>query len=163
MRLIIIFALMVLSACGFKPSSVVPIGEVSLPFTVLAQDPYSSLADNIERSLTASGAKLAQAGEPSNSIVINNEVSKTNPLALNQFAQVVEYVTSYQVTYSLSNELGQVLIDKQVVEFRREFNYNENASEGSPAELALLKREMQADMVRSIIRRSAIVLQSQKQ
>ena len=67
------------------------------------------------------------------------------------------------MTYSLSNELGEVLIDKQVVEFRREFNYNENASEGSPAELALLKREMQADMVRSIIRRSAIVLQNQKQ
>jgi LPS-assembly lipoprotein len=163
MRCILLLALLTLSACGFKPSSVVPIGKVTLPFTVLAQDPYSGLADNIERSLTASGARLAQPGEPSISIVINNEVSKTNPLALNQFAQVVEYVTSYQVTYSLNNELGQVLIDKQVVEFRREFTFDENSSEGSPAELALLKREMQADMVRSIIRRSAIVLQAPKQ
>ena len=163
MRCILLLALMALSACGFKPSNVVPMGEVPLPFTVLAQDPYSGLADNIERSLTASGAKIAKANEPSISIVINNEISKTNPLALNRFAQVTEYVTSYQVTYSLSNEAGKVLIDKQIVEFRREYTYNKNSSEGSPAELALLKREMQAEMVRSIIRRSAIVLQSQKQ
>lgn len=163
MRWLLVLAVLGLSACGFKPSNVVPLGKVTLPFSVVAQDPYSSLADNIERSLTASGAQLAHANEPSISIVINNETSKTEPLALNQFAQVTEYVTSYKVTYSLSNELGQTLIDKQIVEFRREYTYDEDSSEGSPAQLALLKREMQADMVRSIIRRTAIVLQSQKQ
>ncbi len=162
MRWILALAVLLLTSCGFRPSNVVPLSQVSLPFLVVAQDPYSSLADNIERSLTASGARIAHAGEPSISIIINQEVSKTEPLALNQFAQVTEYVTVYKVTYSLSNEQGQTLIDKQIVEFRREYTYDENSSEGSPAELALLKREMQADMVRSIIRRAAVVLQSPK-
>ena len=163
MRWIFALSLIILTACGFKPSNVLAIREIRVPFTVTATDPYSSLADNLERALTASGASLANSGEPAISIAIISEESKTGPLALNQFAEVTEYVTSYKVIYSLTNELGQTLIDKQIVEFRREYTYDADSSEGSPAQLALLKREMQAEMIRSILRRTNVVLQSQSQ
>ncbi len=163
MRWIFALSLIILTACGFKPSNVVAIREIKVPFTVAATDPYSSLADNLERALTASGAMLAKADEPSISITIIKEESKTGPLALNQFAQVTEYFTSYKVTYSLTNELGKTLIDKQIVEFRREYTYDADSSEGSPAQLALLKREMQTEMIRSILRRANVVLQPQSQ
>lgn len=163
MRWIFTLSLIMLTACGFKPSNVVAIREITTPFNVVASDPYSSLADNLERALTASGATLVKANEPAISIIINNEESKTGPLAFNQFAQVTEYVTSYKVTYSLSNELGKTLIDKQVVEFRREYTYDADSSEGSPAQLALLKREMETEMIRSIMRRTNVVLQPQSQ
>lgn len=152
--------LLTLSACGFKPSNVLPISDVLVPFRVSSSDPYSSLSDNIERALTASGASLAKEGEPSISIVISREVSETGPLALNQFAQVTEYETRYKATYSLIDESGQVLVDKQDVEFRRVYTYDVNSSEGSPAQLELLKREMQAEMIRAILRRTNVVLQS---
>lgn len=159
MRWILVLTLFTLTACGFKPSNVVAIREITVPFNVTAADPYSSLADNIERALTASGATLSKGNEPSISIVINKEESKTGPLALNQFAQVTEYVTSYKVTYSLTNEVGKTLIDKQIVEFRREYTYDADSSEGSPAQLDLLKREMETEMIRSILRRTNVVLQ----
>jgi LPS-assembly lipoprotein len=160
MRWVLAAILLALSACGFKPSNVLAISEVTVPFSVSSADPYSSLADNIERALTASGASLAKAGEPAISIVISKEESQTGPLALNQFAQVTEYETRYKVTYSLTNELGQVLVDKQDVEFRRVYTYDINSSEGSPAQLELLKREMQAEMIRAILRRANVVLKT---
>lgn len=152
---------MLLSACGFQPTNVVKLSKVSSPFVVNAQNSYSSLADNIERALSANGVRLAKSGESAYVITINSEQSDTKPLSLDQFAQVREYVARYRVVYSLTDAQGNSLIDKQEVELRREYSYDLNTSAGSPAELELLQREMQAEMIQSILRRTNIILQAQ--
>ncbi len=130
---------MLLSACGFQPTNVVKLSKVSSPFVVNAQNSYSSLADNIERALSANGVRLAKSGESAYVITINSEQSDTKPLSLDQFAQVREYVARYRVVYSLTDAQGNSLIDKQEVELRREYSYDLNTSAGSPAELELLQ------------------------
>ena len=162
MRRFSLLLILLLSACGFKPSNVIELSQSQQPFTVLSKDPYSNLADNIERALSASGVRIAKAGEPSNTINISNELNDTRPLSLDQNAQVREFVSRYQVTYSLTDVQGATLIDNQVVELRREFTYDESSSVGNPAEVALLKREMQTEMIKSILRRTSVVLQLQK-
>ncbi len=152
---------MLLSACGFQPTNVVKLSKVSSPFVVNAQNSYSSLADNIERALSANGVRLAKSGESAYVITLNSEQSDTKPLSLDQFAQVREYVARYRVVYSLTDAQGNSLIDKQEVELRREYSYDLNTSAGSPAELELLQREMQAEMIQSILRRTNIILQAQ--
>lgn len=161
MRILIIALCVLLSACGFQPSNVVKLSKVDAPFTVNAQNPYSSLADNIERALSANGIRLAKSGESGYVITINSEQSENKPLSLDQFAQVREYVARYRVVYSLNDAQGVTLIDNQAVELRREYTFDVNTSAGSPAELELLQREMQAEMIQSILRRSNIVLQAQ--
>lgn len=162
MRALLIALLgLLLSACGFQPTNVIKLSKVSTPFVVNSQNPYSSLADNIERALSANGVKLAKSGESAYAITINSEQSDTKPLSLDQFAQVREYVARYRVVYSLSDTQGNTLIDKQEVELRREYSYDLNTSAGSPAELELLQREMQAEMIQSILRRTNIILQAQ--
>ena len=54
---------LLLAACGFKPSNVVSMAAIDAPFTVNAKNPYSPLADNIERALSASGVAL-RLGSP---------------------------------------------------------------------------------------------------
>jgi LPS-assembly lipoprotein len=161
MRIFILALTLMLSACGFKPSNVIELSQVQTPFSVSAKDPYSSLADNIERTLSAGGAQIARSGEASNVISISKESLETKALSLDQNAQVREYLMRYRVVYSLSDVSGNTLIDNQVVELRREFSYDINISAGSPAEQELLKREMQTEMIHSILRRSSIVLQAQ--
>jgi LPS-assembly lipoprotein len=161
MRILILVLTLLLGACGFKPSNVIELSQVQTPFSVLAKDPYSSLADNIERTLSAGGSQIARAGDASNVISISKEELETKPLSLDQNAQVREYLIRYRVTYSLLDTTGKTLIDNQVVELRREFSYDINISAGSPAEQELLKREMQTEMIHSILRRSSIVLQPQ--
>ena len=160
MRALLLLPVLLLAACGFKPSNVVSMAAIDAPFTVNAKNPYSPLADNIERALSASGVALAKAGESGYTITIAYETNETKPLSLDQFAQVREYVSRYRVEYSLTDAAGTTLIDKQVVELRREFTYDVNTSAGSPAEQELLQREMQQEMIRSILRRTNLVLQS---
>lgn len=160
MRALLLLPVLLLAACGFKPSNVVSMAAIDAPFTVNAKNPYSPLADNIERALSASGVTLAKAGESGYTITIADETNETKPLSLDQFAQVREYVSRYRVEYSLTDAAGATLIDKQVVELRREFTYDVNTSVGSPAEQELLQREMQQEMIRAILRRTNLVLQS---
>ena len=161
MRILFFLLTLLLSACGFKPSNVIKLSQVQTPFSVSAKDPYSNLADNIERTLSSGGAQIARAGEASNVISISKELLETEALSLDQNAQVREYVMRYRVVYSLLGVSGNTLIDNQIVELRRDFSYDVNTSAGSPAEQELLKREMQTEMIQSILRRSSIVLQAQ--
>lgn len=159
MRLLVLWPLL-LVGCAFKPSNVLTMPVMDAPFMVTASNAYSPLADNIERALSASGVALAKSGEPGYTIRIDEEASETKPLSLDQFAQVREYISRYRVVYSLTDAGGATLIDKQVVELRREFTYDVNTSAGSPAEQELLQHEMQSEMIRAILRRTNIVLQS---
>ena len=159
MRAPALVLLLCLAGCGFKPSNVVQLDAQSGPFIVSAENTYSPLADNIERALGAAGARLAGPGEPAYRIVIASEVRNRRALSINEFAQVREYVLRYTVQYSLLDPEGKPLIDKQTVEFRRVYTFDAQLSVGSPAEEALLEREMQAEMIRSILRRTSIVLQ----
>ncbi len=152
-------AMLVLAGCGFQPSNIVQLNEQFGPFRVSADNIYSPLADNIERALSATGARLAQSDEPAYRIVIASEQTSTRALSINEFAQVREYVIRYAVQYSLLDPQGNILIDRQSVELRRVYTYDAQLSAGSPAEEALLKREMQAEMIRAILRRTSIVLQ----
>lgn len=159
MRGIAWLLLLVLAGCGFKPSNVVQLDELSGPFRVSADNIYSPLADNIERALSSTGARLAGTGEPAYQIAIVSENTSTRALSINEFAQVREYVIRYTVVYSLSDPSGKTLIDNQTVALRRVYTYDAQLSAGSPAEEALLKREMQAEMIRAILRRTSVVLQ----
>lgn len=161
MRILSVLLLLAAGACGFKPSNVIELSSVETPFRVSAKDPYSGLADNIERTLSGAGVRIADTGEPANAITITKEVIDRKALSLDENAQVTEYTLRYHVVYSLVDAAGNTLIDNQIVELRREYSYDVNTSAGSPAEEDLLKREMQADMIRAILRRTSIVLQTQ--
>ena len=158
MRALFLLPVLLLAGCGFKPSNVVSMAAIDAPFTVNAKNPYSPLADNIERALSASGVPLAKAGETGYTITIADETIETKPLSLDQFAQVREYVSRYRVEYSLTDAAGATLIDKQVVELRREFTYDVNTSAGSPAEQELIQRELRRDMQAAILRRLDVAL-----
>ena len=151
--------LLILAGCGFKPSNVVQLNAQSGPFSVTSDNIYSPLADNIERALSASGVPLAVNSEPSHRIVIVSENTDTRALSINEFAQVREFVIRYSVVYSFIDPQGTVLIDRQNVELRRVYTYDAQLSAGTPPEVALLKREMQVEMVRAILRRTSVVLQ----
>jgi LPS-assembly lipoprotein len=160
MRRLAVILLLLLAGCGFKPSNVVQLNGQTGPFSVSSDNIYSSLADNIERAFNASGARVAQNGEPTYRVVIVSENTDTRALSINEFAQVREFVIRYTVVYSLSDPAGKVLIDNQTVALRRVYTYDSQLSVGSPAEEALLIREMQDEMIRAILRRTSVVLQS---
>jgi len=79
-------------------------------------------------------------------------------LSVNQFAQVLEYVTRYRVEFVMVGADGKLLTEPQSIELSREYTYSTNASIGSPAELELIQRELRRDMQAAILRRLDIAL-----
>ena len=148
----------VLVACGFHPRQQMVVPDSLGPVQVVASDPYSPLADDLARGFERAGARPAVAGQPAASLKILSEAFSTNPLSVDQFAQVREYVIRYRVEFTLTDMSGALVLDKQSIELSREYSYDANASAGSPAENELLKLELRRDMQAAILRRLDLAL-----
>lgn len=156
--LILAVSCALLAACGFHPRNAMVVPDSLGPLQIVASDPYSPLADDLARALERNGARAAVDGQPAASLKILSESFSTNPLSVDQFARVREYVIRYRVEFSLSDARGELVLGKQDVELSREYSYDANSSAGSPAEQELLQRELRRDMEAAILRRLDLAL-----
>lgn len=157
-RVLILLVAVGLAACGFHPRSQLSLPAVLGPVTVQTADPYSPLGLELAKALDRAGAVAPAAGAPSSTLRVTGETWSTRPLSVNQFAQVLEYVTRYRVDFVVVGADGKLLTEPQSIELSREYTYNTNASVGSPAELELIQRELRRDMQAAILRRLDIAL-----
>ena len=145
----------VLSACGFHPRSHTVLPTRLGPTRVVVPDPYSPLGDELANMLARAGV-LAAADDPkapASVLRITRERWDTQPLAVDQFALVREYVTRYRVEFALQGPDGLPMLPAQSIELSREYSFDANAAVGSPAEQELIQRELRRDMEAAILRR----------
>lgn len=158
-RLLVLVCLAaVLAACGFRPRASLALGTDVGPLKVQSADPYSPLTQGLSTALSRAGAQSAVDGQPSATLKVVSEELTTRPLALDDRAQVREYETRYAVKFELLDAAGAVQVPVQEVVLTREYTYDSVASAGSPAEQALLQRELRRDMQAAIVRRLDAVL-----
>ncbi len=165
MKRIIFAAVLIagLSACGFHPRGSFAIPESIGAVQVVNADTYSALTDGLQSAVDRANAnKTAAAGAGSATLKIHSEKWDTKPLAIDEFAQVREYITRYKVNFDLTAADGSVLIETQSIELSREYTYDINVAVGNPAEQEVIQRELRRDMQAAIIRRMDIVLRSKK-
>jgi len=160
-RVLIVLALsVVLAACGFHPRQQIKLSEAVGPMKVETSDPYSPLGIELASALGRAGAAAPEGDAPSATLKITRENWITQPLSLDEFAQVREYLTRYRVEFVLQSADGLPLIQPQNIELSREYTYDANASAGSPAEQELIQRELRRDMQAAILRRIDIMLRN---
>lgn len=160
-RLLVLVCLAaVLAACGFRPRASLALGTDVGPLKVQSADPYSPLAQGLSTAMSRAGAQPAVDGQPSATLRVVSEALTTRPLALDDRAQVREYETRYAVKFELLDAAGAVQVPLQEVVLTREYTYDSVASAGSPAEQALLQRELRRDMQAAIVRRLDAVLRA---
>ncbi len=160
LSLLTVLAVLALTACGFHPRQQIKISDAVGPMKVETADPYSPLGTELASALGRQGAVAPEAGKPSATLKITAEAWSTQPLALDQFAQVREYLTRYRVDFVLQGADGKPTIEAQSIELSREYTYDANASAGSPAEQELIQRELRRDMQAAILRRIDIALRN---
>lgn len=160
-RLLVLVCLVaVLAACGFRPRASLALASELGPVKVQSADPYSPLAQGLSTALSRTGAQSAVDGQPSATLRVVSEDFATRPLTLDDRAQVREYETRYAVKFELVDAAGAVQVPVQEVVLTREYTYDSVASAGSPAEQALLQRELRRDMQAAILRRLDAVLRA---
>ena len=142
-----------LSACGFHPRAHTVLPTTLGPTRVVVPDPYSPLGDELASMLTRAGVEAADPKAKASTLRISRETWNTQPLAVDQFALVREYVTRYRVDFSLQGPDNKPLLPLQSIELSREYSFDANAAVGSPAEQELIRRELRRDMEAAILRR----------
>jgi LPS-assembly lipoprotein len=142
-----------LAACGFHPRTHTVLPIRLGPTRIVIPDPYSPLGDELAAQLQRAGVDAAPATGAATTLKITRETWDTQPLAVDQFALVREYVTRYRVDFALQGADGKPMLDAQSIELSREYSYDANAAVGSPAEQELIERELRRDMEAAILRR----------
>jgi LPS-assembly lipoprotein len=146
---------LVLAACGFHPRAHTVLPTRLGPTRVVVPDPYSPLGDELAAQLARAGVLAAETDPkaPATVLRITKETWNTQPLAVDQFALVREYVTRYRVDFALQGTDGKPMLKPQSIELSREYSFDANAAVGSPAEQELIQRELRRDMEAAILRR----------
>lgn len=151
-----------LTACGFHPRGSFAIPESIGAVQVTNIDSYSALTDGLQTAVDRANANKTGGGAGAAILKIHSEKWTTTPLAIDEFAQVREYITRYKVDFDLTAADGSVLLEKQNIELSREYTYDINVAVGNPAEQEVIQRELRRDMQAAIIRRMDIVLRNKK-
>jgi LPS-assembly lipoprotein len=150
----LLIALVSLSACGFHVR-----GEVQLPpgmqrVHVQVADPFSPLKRDLEAALARSGAKLENnPGDGIAEITISAVTLAPLVRSVGANAYVNEFSMVYHVEMQVSDANSKVLMPKEVIEHSREFTFDATQAIGTAAEQDEIKKEMERDMVQTLLRK----------
>ncbi|HZW26742.1 MAG TPA: LPS assembly lipoprotein LptE [Gallionella sp.] len=152
MRLLVVFAVLLLTACGFHPR-----GQAGMPFSTLYIDAAASntpFIAELRRNLEFNNVKLVHSAEKAD-VVLNIvfEIPEKQILSLGGSGRVNEYLLRYRVSLRAYDNKGQDWIPAEEMAQRRDYTYSDAAILAKEAEEALLYKSMRDDMVQQIVRR----------
>lgn len=114
----------------------------------------SDFARSLKRSLKAMDVELtdSRTGAPY-SLTVSAVNQKTRTISTTSAAKVAEYALTSSVTFSVKDQQGDELIAPTLLSVEKSYLYNSTNAVSSYEEEALLRREMQRDLIQQLIRR----------
>lgn len=143
-----------LQGCGWHLRGAQPLPpELQTLFLQVASE-NSSFARSLKRSLKSMDVQLADqnTGAPY-SLVVSDVNRTTRTISTTSAAKVAEYALTSSINFSVKNQQGETLIPQTLLSVEKSYLYNSNNAVSSYEEEALLRREMERDLVQQLIRR----------
>ena len=151
---VLLLLALVLSGCVFHLRNALVLPEGLGPVRVEARDPYSPLADSLERGLERAGAVPAADGAEDVAVLdLVAERWGNTPLSVDARGRAQEFSLRYAVVFELRGADGEILVPRQVVELSRDYVSPPTNSIGTDSEREILARELRREMGASILRR----------
>lgn len=146
---------LVLAGCGFQLRSALVLPPDLGPIQVEGRGQYSPLADALSLALQRAGATVVEGRQeqPVARLSILSERWGTTPTSIDAFGRAQEYSLRYAVVFRMQRADGEDLVPQQAIELAREYIASPTELTGTDSERELLGREMERDMVASIVRR----------
>ena len=155
LRLLTLTALLsLLCACGFqlRQEAVLPAGMGTV--VVQGADPFSPLGRDLAAALERAGSTVVEkAGDGVAVMNITTNQLATDVLSVGGNARANEYSMRYHVEFNVTDNAGDAILDKQTIELSREYTFDAFQVAAVAAEEDLLRKELQREMVQSIMRR----------
>lgn len=151
---LILAACLLLSACGFHMRQEVKLTTSMQRVNVQIADPFSPLKRDLESALRRSGATIEAASGPGIAEVTISAVSLAPVVrSVGANAFVNEFSMVYHVEMAITDGTGKTLLAHQVIEHSRDYTFDQTQAIGTDPEQDEIKREMERDMVQSIMLR----------
>jgi LPS-assembly lipoprotein len=153
-----IVLLLALAGCGFHLRNALLLPTDLGPLQIVAADPHSVLALDLEQALGRTGADIVPVG----TAVVEGENATLNiigerwgdtPISIDEFGRAQEFTLRYAVIFSMQHADGTDLVPQQAIELARDYVSVPTGSIGTEGEREILAREMRREMVTSILRR----------
>ena len=145
-----------LAGCGFQLRSALSLPPDLGPIQVEGQGRYSTLADALSLSLQRAGATVVEGRGRTEEVArlrILSERWGSTPISIDARGRAQEYTLRYAVVFELVRADGEDMVPQQAVELARDYVRSPTDLTGADSEQELLTREMERDMVASIVRR----------
>ena len=152
MRLLVVFAVVLLTACGFHMR-----GQAGMPFATLYIDaavPNTPFIAELRRNMELNNVKLVHTAEQADLVLnIAFEIPEKQILSLAGSGRVNEYQLRYRVSLRAYDKQRQDWIPAEEMVQRRDYSYSDAAILAKEQEEILLYKSMRDDMVQQIVRR----------
>ena len=150
-----------LSACGFHLREELVLPSDIAAVRVASVDRYSPLPDALMESVKRAGAKLAEPGDESATVLdLLSERWGDTPNSVDQLGRAQEFSLRYAVVFELRRADGVKLVPRQAVELSRDYISNPVNAIGTESEREILVKEMRREMAASIVRRIGTVVRA---
>jgi len=143
-----------LAGCGFHLRKEAQLPPSMQRVHIVIADTSSVLAKDLAKALPRSGAQVVDTDGPDVAIMkftvnkFSNDV-----LSVGGNARANEYSLRYHVEFEVTDAAGTALLPKQTIELSREYTFDASQALGVAAENDMLTKELQRDMVATILRR----------
>jgi len=150
----IVLASLMLSACGFQLR-----GEARLPASMnqtqlITPDETSAFVRELERLLVANRVDLVDASsDTAAELRIVRERMRRETLTISGDARVREFVLIFEVTLSVQDAEGRVLIDEETLRLSRDYNFDRQEILAASREEEFLRADLRQAMAARVLRR----------
>ncbi len=153
----LLWMVLVLAACGFHLRGNVALPQVMQDILVEG-DRFSPLVRELGNVLRTSGARVVDSRKQASAVlVVLGETSSRRTLSVGSTGKVAEYEVHHSVDYQLEDAQGQVLVEKQHLAAKRDYQFDENDVLGKATEEENLREEMQRDLALRIVQQLSII------
>lgn len=153
-KVVICSLLVLLGACGFKPRQAVDLDAALNPLRIESVDAFSPLPQELGRALLRSGIQLVESDGTSSSVLrVLADTQATTPLTFSGAARVQEYLVVHRVEFEVLDQHGKPILERAVVERKRDYRFDETQALGAAAEDELARKELRREMVQAVLLR----------
>jgi LPS-assembly lipoprotein len=143
-----------LAGCGFHLRKEADLPASMKRIHIEIADASSQLGKDLAKALPRSGAQVVDTVEPGVAVMkISANAFSSDVLSVGGTARANEYALRYHVEFEVQDAAGTALLPKQTIELSREFTFDATQALGVAAETDLLSKELERDMVQTILRR----------
>ncbi len=153
-NLLLIFAVLMLSACGFQLRGSSSTGTLTINNVYIQQTAASGIVQSMRSVLEGQSVSLASSAKDADIIIrLDNEAFDRRVLSVDaNTGKVREFELGYKVQLQVERG-GEQLLAPVTVNQRRDYVFDENAVLGKYQEESVLNKEMLDAAARQVIRR----------